>query len=370
MTSILSNDNNNNTTENTSNNPFAALLSSLNNSIQIVNEAKNNNVGYEVDNNNNDEYKLVRSIVLSVADTMENTSTKFSVSMDCGMSNEMIMSLCNSTAKPAEQLTTSCVVAARCNCSKTLRKDIYDKITTALNAMLLLVNTASNGENDKLPMVTGQVWEACKALRKLPASNKACIKRVVLINYKNINDVCKEVKEIIQEHEENNNQGGGNDENNMAMLGGNEFEDDDFFYNTTMSTLEYQRCKSCIPIFKLIVDTYKSTVKTLNNLKCNNNQNPLLDNIAINGTKMFDMTNELAVVLYPPQVLTNMRLAMNELITVCTSYLENLIALMNLDLDNAENLEPNKRRVEELLEVSRTVVNRLLNESEEFKEGQ
>ena len=192
--------------------------------------------------------------------------------------------------------------------------------------MLLLVNTASNGENDKLPMVTGQVWEACKALRKLPASNKACIKRVVLINYKNINDVCKEVKEIIQEHEENNNQGGGNDENNMAMLGGNEFEDDDFFYNTTMSTLEYQRCKSCIPIFKLIVDTYKSTVKTLNNLKCNNNQNPLLDNIAINGTKMFDMTNELAVVLYPPQVLINMRLAMNELITVCTSYLENLIA--------------------------------------------
>ena len=61
---------------------------------------------------------------------------------------------------------------------------------------------------------------------------------------------------------------------------------------------------------------------------------------------------------------------MNELITVCTSYLENLIALMNLDLDNAENLEPNKRTVEELLEVSRTVVNRLLNESEEFKEGQ
>ena len=76
MTSILSNDNNNITTENTSNNPFAALLSSLNNSIQIVNEAKNNNVGYEVDNNNNDEYKLVRSIVLSVADTMENTSTR------------------------------------------------------------------------------------------------------------------------------------------------------------------------------------------------------------------------------------------------------------------------------------------------------
>ena len=142
MTSILSNDNNNNTTESTSNNPFAALLSSLNNSIQIVNEAKNNNVGYEVDNNNNDEYKLVRSIVLSVADTMENTSTKFSVSMDCWMTNEMIMSLCNLTAKPAEQTTTSCVVAARCNCSTNIRKDIYDKITTAFNAMLLLVNTA------------------------------------------------------------------------------------------------------------------------------------------------------------------------------------------------------------------------------------
>ncbi len=356
----------------TSNSPFASLLSRLNDAIQVLANAKANNVEYcNNANNNDDEYSLVRSIILSVADTMENSSTKFSVSMDCGMSNEMIVSLCNSTAKPAEQLTTSCIVAARCNCSLTLRSEIYDKITTALNAMLLLVNTASKGEINNLPVVTGQVWEACKNLRKLPASNKACIKRVVLLNYRNVNDVCKEVNEIIKEHEEDK-QGGGNSDNNMALLGGNEFEDDDFFYNTSMSDLEYQRCKASIPLFKLIVDTYKCTVKTLNSLKCKdqNGSNPFLDYIATNSSKMQDMTNEMGVVLYPPQVLNNMRLGMSELANTCTSYLENLLALVHLELDTTNtdnNLNNNKQIIEQLLETSTSLLNRLLNETDAFK---
>ena len=81
--------------------PFAALLTSLNNSIEVVRNAKANNVDYDdgVDSGGNGEYRIVRDIIIGVAETMENTSTKFSVSMDCGMSDEMIESLCKSTKK-------------------------------------------------------------------------------------------------------------------------------------------------------------------------------------------------------------------------------------------------------------------------------
>ena len=61
----------------TSNSPFASLLSRLNDAIQVLANAKANNVEYcNNANNNDDEYGLVRSIILSVADTMENSSTK------------------------------------------------------------------------------------------------------------------------------------------------------------------------------------------------------------------------------------------------------------------------------------------------------
>ena len=73
-----------------------------------------------------------------------------------------------------------------------------------------LVETASRSEVEKLPTQTGQVWEACKNLRKLPSTNKACIKRKVLFNYRSVNDVCKEVNEMIKEHEEQQGSNAGN----------------------------------------------------------------------------------------------------------------------------------------------------------------
>ena len=113
-------------------------------------------------------------------------------------------------------------------------------------------------------------------------------------------------------------------------------------------------------------------MKTLNSLKCKdqNGSNPFLDYIATNSSKMQDMTNEMGVVLYPPQVLNNMRLGMSELANTCTSYLENLLALVHLELDTTNtdiDLNNNKQIIEQLLETSTSLLNRLLNETDAFK---
>ena len=50
--------------------PFAALLTSLNNSIEVVRNAKANNVDYDdgVDSGGNGEYRIVRDIIIGVAE--------------------------------------------------------------------------------------------------------------------------------------------------------------------------------------------------------------------------------------------------------------------------------------------------------------
>lgn len=352
--------------------PFSALLNSLHNSIEVVRNAKANNVDYDAgsDSVGNGEYRVVRDIIIGVAETMENTSTKFSVSMDCGMSNEMIESLCKSTKKPAEQLTTACIVAARCNCTLTLRDEIYSSIEICLVAMRQLVDAASRSEVEKLPMITGQVWEACKNLRKLPSTNKACIKRKVLLNYRNVNDVCKEVNEMIKEHEENQGSSTGN---STVDMGFDDFGEDDFFYNSSMSPVEYQRCKLSIPIFKLLVDTFKCTIKIFSIAECKcSGSNEILDYIALNSGNMLDKTNEIGVVLYAPQVLNNLRNAITEAVDTCAEFLQQLLALLDLELGDAnsnqtESLDNSRRIIEQLLNASESLPSSLFD-ADEFKE--
>ena len=61
----------------------------------VILEAANVDYDAGVESGGNGEYRIVRDIIIGVAETMENASTKFSVSMDCGMSDEMIESLAN-----------------------------------------------------------------------------------------------------------------------------------------------------------------------------------------------------------------------------------------------------------------------------------
>ena len=352
--------------------PFAALLTSLNNSIEVVRNAKANNVDYDdgVDSGGNGEYRIVRDIIIGVAETMENTSTKFSVSMDCGMSDEMIESLCKSTKKPAEQLTTACIVAARCNCTLTLRDEIYSSIIICLQAMHKLVETASRSEVEKLPTQTGQVWEACKNLRKLPSTNKACIKRKVLFNYRSVNDVCKEVNEMIKEHEE---QQGSNEGSNALGRGFDDFGEDDFFYDSSMSPVEYQRCKLSIPIFKLVVDTFKCTIKIFSIAECKcSGSNKLLDYVALNSSNLLDKTNEIGVVLYAPQVLNNLRNVITEAVDTCAEFLQKLLELLDLELGDgnnsqSESLDNSRRLLEQLLNASESLPPSLFDK-DEFQE--
>ena len=122
--------------------PFAALLTSLNNSIEVVRNAKANNVDYDdgVDSVVMASI-IVRDIIIGVAETMENTSPSL-VCRWTAASDEMIESLCKSTKKPAEQLTTACIVAARCNRTLTLRDEIYSSIIICLQAMHKLVENS------------------------------------------------------------------------------------------------------------------------------------------------------------------------------------------------------------------------------------
>ena len=150
-----------------------------------------------------------------------------------------------------------------------------------------------------------------------------------------MNDVCKEVNEMIKEHEE---QQGSNEGSNALGGGFDDFGEDDFFYDSSMSPVEYQRCKLSIPIFKLVVDTFKCTIKIFSIAECKcSGSNKLLDYVALNSSNLLDKTNEIGVVLYAPQVLNNLRNVITEAVDTCAEFLQKLLELLDLELGDGNN---------------------------------
>ena len=185
-----------------------------------------------------------------------------------------------------------------------------------------------------------------------------------------MNDVCKEVNEMIKEHEE---QQGSNEVSTCYWWVFDDFGEDDFFYDSSMSPVEYQRCKLSIPIFKLVVDTFKCTIKIFSIAECKcSGSNQLLDYIALNSSNLLDKTNEIGVVLYAPQVLNNLRNVITEAVDTCAEFLQKLLELLDLELDDgnnsqSESLDNSRRLLEQLLNTSESLPPSLFDK-DEFKE--
>ena len=98
----------------------------------------------------------------------------------------------------------------------------------------------------------------------------------------------------------------------------------------------------------------------------------ILDYVALNSGNMLDKTNEIGVVLYAPQVLNNLRNAITEAVDTCAEFLQQLLALLDLELGDAnsnqtESLDNSRRIIEQLLNASESLPSSLFD-ADEFKE--
>jgi|EP00945_MAST-04E_sp_MAST-4E-sp1_P006021 hypothetical protein len=318
---------------------FGSLLSKLEDSRKFIIGAKQDpNSASENNRNANakpgEEYKMVKDHVSKAATLVEKTTTRFTVAVDCGLNSESILSLCRDTALPAESLTTACIVASYCGCTETLRNDIFDAVLPVIDSLSKLVQIAqevtanknvSLDDNKRFAVANGQVGAACKQLRRIPSSNKMCVKRRVLTAFKTIKDVCEEVNALIADYDEGCGSGGGDE----AMMMG-EDDEDDFFYDCTLSEEEYNRVKVCVRVFGMAVKSCQVFASILNNLACDNPEsNPFLDEICKKCKKLQDAVNELGMVLFPPQKVDNIVGASRDVLELCRGYFGVVLELLN-----------------------------------------
>ena len=304
---------------------FDDFLRKLRDARAVILQSKNE----VVDKIEDTEFPVIRDQIAKVCAVLEHKSDAFAIVMNCSLTSEALLSLCKDTFSPFESLVTVCMIAGCCGCTKHLRDIIFERILTVNNELINLVGTSKSlceqgallteAGAKSLALANGRVTEALKALKKIPPTNKASVKREILASFKVVKDVCNDVHDLIKDFEQA--EGADAEKQTFGM------EDDDLMmgYDDTLDANEYNRSKASIGVFGMGVKCLQKSTELLNGMSCKTKHVlPKLDDIVEKNKALTTAVNEFGVVMFPPQKISNVRGAGRDVLNRCTEYLSSV----------------------------------------------
>ncbi|KAK4792676.1 hypothetical protein SAY86_023111 [Trapa natans] len=211
------------------------------------------------------------------------------------------------------------MVGAGPTLSSSLHQLMMQVINSSFNLMKDTISSYKSRRKDKeisIPVLVGQVWEACSSLKKAPVTNIAAIGRAMTQVAVSIKDVLREMKELKPAcSEEDSQQSSGADgvNGNEEEEKEEEEEDDDDDIGNDLSPEEMKVVESAIEVISSSLIVVKELIRAITGLlkieKTDtsgtfvDSLEKLLKSSQVIGSEV----DELGACLYPPQEVPAMQ---------------------------------------------------------------
>jgi hypothetical protein len=191
-------------------------------------------------------------------------ATKFTLLASAETDANALLSLEEEMAKFVESLASSFVDACDVGVSTPLfelmfhsTQEVFDRLKDLIKILNENKESPSGGDdkaNRTAPVATGMVWKACEDVEKVPKTNKAAYRRIMMQTVKTLNETVIEFSEYVEEgqraldgEEEDDSDGDCDYEINDMDLDDDEDDAQDRPYNATELVVA-KRCRDLLTL--------------------------------------------------------------------------------------------------------------------------